>query len=202
VATFTLPAQEAGVAKPAAAAPAAGGAMLPSFGSIGGGKVHISADGEINYEGTTGRVRITRNVCLKQGAGAQAIKLNADEVIINLLLPPPGQPSSSKSMFTGSLKSLESNGRVDMRAGTAAMLFDHGVVDLQNKTLKMEMKNSNDMVKIYMLDGPNASGGSVIISPKSVDYNMATQVFSSGGKQTSRQLFEGEIPTNRPAVKK
>jgi lipopolysaccharide export system protein LptA len=198
-ATVTLPVQDGAADKPAAppaAAPAAGGGgMLPSFSAIGGGKIQISADGEINYEGSTGRVRITRNVCLTQSSAGQSLKLNADEVVISLLLPPPGQPSSGNSMFAGTLKSLESTGRVDMCAGGSAMLFDHGLLDMQANTFAMEMKNPAEAVKIYSLDG------SVVIAPKRLDVNMLTRAFSAGGP-CKRQLFEGEIPSNRPPVKK
>jgi hypothetical protein len=200
VAVVTLPGQgnTGGPAKPAS-----GGGMLPSFSMSGSGKLRLQADGEINYDNSTGRVRMTRNVTIYQevAAGQAGWKLSADEVTLSLNLPPPGQPVANSSMFSGSLKNLECAGRVEIKMPGTTLLFDRGNLDMQRNIFLMEMKEAKGDVKIYQKDSPNAPAGSVFVAPKTLNVNMSTGEFSAGGP-IRREPFEGDPPTNRPKIAK
>ncbi|MFH0938169.1 MAG: LptA/OstA family protein [Planctomycetota bacterium] len=177
------------------------GGMLPGFSMMtGGGKIRLQADGEIYYESSSGRIHITRNVVICQEVQSQtATKMFADEVTLQLLLPPPGQPQTNTSMFGGALKSLECIGRVEVKTGDYTLLFDKGLYDMQRNLFIMEMKKPKDEVKIYSKD--TATGGTVLIVPKRVTVNLLTGELNAGGP-THRGSFEGAPPTNRPPQKK
>lgn len=205
-AVFRMPGNDeatAPVAKPKAPASSGGGGMLPGLEFGGGGKIKMQADGEMYFEGATGRLRISRNVMILQegstdaapGAAPTGLKMNADEVILNLVLPPPGQPAAPNSnLLSGGLKSLECSGRVEIRSGPRTVLCDRCVVDMNRKTLHLEMKNPKDEVRVYILESGNA--GNVLVAPKSITVNMDTGEFKASGAQRM-EAFTGAVPSHR-----
>ncbi|HYF47967.1 MAG TPA: hypothetical protein VEJ63_01070 [Planctomycetota bacterium] len=201
VALVSMPA-EAGSAPAKPAAPAGGG-MLPTFSLTGGGRVRLQSDGEIFYEGITGKVRITRNVIMhvESAPGQTAMKLSSDEATLLLNTPPPGQPTKESSLFSGSMKSIDFVGRVEIKVPGSVMLFDRGRMDLQKNVMTMEMKEPKGEVRIYTKDNPDYPRGFVYIAPKSLTVNLTTKDTSAGGPMR-RDAFEGEAPTNRPKVTK
>jgi lipopolysaccharide export system protein LptA len=179
-----------------------GGGMLPSLNMGGGGKIHLECDGEIFYEGSLGRVRVTRNVVMKMDTptGQTSMKLSADEVVLTLSVQ-PGQSADNSSMFSGSLKSMDMSGRVEIKMPTNVLLFDKGHVDMIKNVLTMEMKEGKGDVRIFGKDAPGDDGGFVYLAPKSLTANMTSGEFSAGGP-IRRELFSGEVPTNRPKAGK
>jgi len=172
-----------------------GGGLLPTVSLSAGGKIRMKADGEMFYEGASGRVRITRNVVMQQDAptGGPAMQLASDETTISLLLPPPGQPASA-SVFSGTLKALECNGRVEMKTATSTILCDRVTIDVQKKVLHMEMKNAKDEVRVYMRDK-----NMVMIAPKRLTVNLDTRETEAAGPQRI-ESFTGTPPSNRAAA--
>jgi len=198
VAVVTMPATD----KPPAGKPEAQPGILPGFGTMTSGKIKLRADGEMFYEGPGGHVRITRNVVIQQDAagGGAAMIMSADEALLTLLLPPPGQPQEQASVFTGSLKTLECKGRVEIKTPTQTVLCDRGVLDMQRRAFLMEMKNPKDDVKVYTRE--SAAGGKVMLSPRSLKVFLDTNELQAGGPQRM-EAFSGPVPTNRtpPATK-
>jgi hypothetical protein len=199
IAVVTLPSAAAAAKEPAQPKAASGG-MFPTLNlSGGGGKLRIQADGEMFYESSVGRIRLARNVTITQEAGGQqTLKLLADEALISLLPPPPGQQPSGNSMFAGPLKSMDCSGRVELRTPGNVILFDKGNLDMQRNVFVMQMKNPKDDVRVYSQEG--ASGGSVFIAPKSLTVNLETQDYSAGGPMR-RQSYEGSPPSSRAPQK-
>lgn len=200
-AVFRMPeSDKSSQAKPTA--PASGGGMLPGLEFSSGGKIKMQADGEMYFEGATGRLRISRNVMILQegatavaGAAPTGLKMNADEVILNLVLPPPGQPVAPNSnLLAGGLKSLECSGRVEIRSGPRTVLCDRCVVDMTRKTLHLEMKNPKDEVRVYILE--SGSAGNILVAPKSITVNMETGEFKASGAQRMEN-FSGVVPSYR-----
>ncbi|HYG74170.1 MAG TPA: hypothetical protein VEK08_04115 [Planctomycetota bacterium] len=171
------------------------GGMLPGLGVSPGGKIRLKADGEMFYEGSSGRVRITRNVILQQDPTATdpGMRITSDEALLTLLLPPPGQPAGT-SVFSGSLKSMECTGRVEIKTATQTVLCDHAVLDMQKKNFVMEMKVAKDEVRVYLTDKKMA-----LIAPKSLTVNMETSEFHSAGS-LRMESFSGTPPSNRTPV--
>ena len=170
-----------------------GGGMLPGFGTGGGGKIRMKADGEMFYEGATGRVHITRNVILQQDGVPPdpGMKMTSDDAWLTLSLPPPGQPASTTSVFSGSLKSLECLGRVEIITASQTVYCDRGFLDMVKNTFLMEMKNPKDTVLVYMKEKAMK-----LIAPKNLVVNMQTSEFHSAGA-LKMESFTGTPPSSR-----
>jgi len=177
----------------------ASGGLLPNFGSMTSGKVRMSTDGEMFYEGSIGHVRITRNVVIQQDApdGGVAMIMNSDEALLTLIPPTPGQADAQSGVFSGSLKTLDCLGRLEIKTPTQTVLCDRGVLDMQNKTFLMEMKNPKDEVQVYMRE--DQEGGKVLLVPRSLKYFLDTEELQAGGAQHMKH-FAGTPPTNRAAA--
>jgi hypothetical protein len=188
-----------GAPKPAAAAvtpePGPSG-ILGGFANMSSGKIRMRCDGEMFYEGPGGQVRITRNVVIQQDAlgGGAAVIMTADDAALTLLPPPPGQAADQGSVFSGSLKTLECNGRVEIKMPGQVMLCDRGVLDMQRKTFLMDMKNSKADVLIFMRE--DANGGKKMVIPRSFKISLETGETQAGGPQRMER-YTGEPPSNR-----
>lgn len=172
------PAKAGDPAKPGGAQ--AGAGMLPAFGLASGGKIRLQCDGELFYEGPSGRVTLNRNAMIQQqgdplpdGTPGPGIKITSDEAHLILTVPPPGQPEETASMFSGSLKSMECIGRVELKTATHTVLCDRCTIDMQRNTVLMEMKNPKEDVHIYIKDDA-AGGGRTMVARKSLLYNTVT----------------------------
>lgn len=194
-------------AKAGAAVAGAGGAgMLPGLEFAGGGKIKMQADGEMYFEGAMGKLRISRNVFIQQegapgpdGQPQPGLRMNADEVILTMEVPPPGQPTTpGTNLFAGGLRSLECTGRVEIRSPPRTVLCDKCVVDMNRKTLHLEMKNPKDEVKVYIQE--NASAGKILVAPKSITVNMETGEFRAQGAQRMEN-YTGAVPSLRAEQK-
>jgi hypothetical protein len=211
-AIVTMPADTSAPPTPSPAAPAApetakpGGAaaagMLPSFGLAAGGKIRLQCDGELFYEGPSGRVTLNRNAMIQQqgdplpnGAPGASVKISSDEAHLILTVPPPGQPEETTSMFSGSLKTMECIGRVELKTTTHTVLCDRCTMDMQRNTVLMEMKNPKEDVHIYIKDDA-AGGGRTMVARKSLLYNTITNDMQAPYGLKMDALPES-IPTNR-----
>jgi hypothetical protein len=177
------------------------GGMLSGLDVTRGGRISLSADGEMFYEGATGRLRISRNVMIQQAGTPEqpGITMNADDVILQMDLPPPGQaaPAGSlggQAMLNGSLRSLEILGRVEIKSAPRTVLCDRAFVDMVRGTLLLEAKNPADRVRVYTATSINT--GSVLLVPKNVNLTMATGVYSSGGPPRFEN-YTGTVPSPR-----
>src|SRR5205823_2743258 len=96
---------------PKPAAGASGG--MGSMSMTGGGKVNMRADAELFFDGATGKLKLTRNVVfIKEGLNpGEGVKMCADDAIVTLDVPPPGQVVNPGSAFGGDMKTIECFGR-------------------------------------------------------------------------------------------
>ncbi|HEY3323614.1 MAG TPA: hypothetical protein VGP72_24380 [Planctomycetota bacterium] len=181
-------------ATPAPAQKNSGGGMMPGLSFTGGSKVRMRADGEMFYEGASGRVRITRNVKLQQDGATpdSAMLMSGDEALLTMMPAPAGQPAANTSVFAGTLKTLDITGRVEIKAGTRTVLCDRAVLDMAKNIFRMEMKNPKEEVRVYMKDT-----GMLMYAPKNLTVHRDTGSFDAGGPQRM-ESFTGTPPTNRP----
>ena len=176
--------------------------MLPSF-SMTGGKIRLQCEGELFYEGPSGRVTLNRNAVIQQqgdplpdGTPGGAVKISSDEAHLILNVPPPGQPTDNASMFSGSLKTMEGIGRAEIKTATHIILCDRVTIDMQRNTVLMEMKNPKEDVHIYIKDDPPGTGRTML-ARKSLLYNTITSDMQSPFGMKMEPLPE-TIPSNRP----
>jgi hypothetical protein len=194
---------------PGAEAPkSAGGGMgmMPGL-SLAGGKVLLSSDGELYYEGAAGRVKVTRNVAIVK----EGLKMVSDEMIILMQVDdrppaPGGKPAAGGGVFAGSLKTMECTGRIEIITSDQVIHCDHMLYDLQKERLRLEMKDPDDEVKIYSRDTsfPNeVRGTQVMVRKKRMDIDTSTgTIVDLSDKNTPAQPmsikpFTGLIPSPR-----
>jgi hypothetical protein len=181
--------------------------IMPNMsGFTAGGLSRLQCEGEMFFEGASGRLTLMRNAVIQQegqpdtGSGAAigagtGIKLSSDEAHLIMDVPPPGQPDSNAGMFGGDLKTIECIGRVEMKTATHVVLCDRCTIDVQHTLVLMEMKNPKEDVRIFIKDD---TGGRAFSARKSFTYNMSTSDIQSpyGGMKT--EALPAVIPTNRP----
>ncbi len=206
VGVFTLPKPEqteVPVAKPGAALPPD---MLPALPLNSSGKIHLRADGDMRFDGSSGRLTITRNVTISQESqnpGESGMKMSGDKAIMMLSVAPPGQPASAtgaggNSMMGGTLKTMKCIGRVETKTETQTILSDSSFLDMQHGLMQMDMDNPKDAVQIFMAESP--AGGKKLIAPKYFKMNINTGDFEAGG-MIHPDNYTGTPPTNRPVLK-
>jgi hypothetical protein len=146
-------------------------------------------------------VRITRNVIIQQEGPNKEIVMTmaSDDAVLTLALPPPGQPQAEGgSVFSGTLKGMECNGRVEIRTPNQVVLCDRGLLDMSKSSFVMEMKNPKDDVRIFIKE--NANGGKVLVAPRSFVINMETSEFHSAGS-LRMESYSGTPPSTRKGDK-
>ena len=178
--------------------------MMPGIGLASGGVVRMQCDGELYYEGASGRVNLTRNVLIQQGDprvinGPAVISIASDDAHLVLDLPPMGQPDSAGKLFSGTPKSLVCIGRVEIKTSTHTILCDRGTFDLIRNTFLLEMKNPKEDVTIYVRDSPTT--GQTMLMQHSMSGNSASNDFKSATGMRYG-AWPAVIPTNRPAQPK
>jgi hypothetical protein len=202
------PAPTAAPAPGPLAAPKPGGtssvSMMPGIGLSSGGLVRMQCDGELFYEGASGRVNLTRNVLIQQGdpndaTGPAAINIASDEAHLVMDLGPMGQPDSEGKLFSGTPKQLVCIGRVEIKTSTHTILCDRGTFDLIRNSFVLEMKNPKDDVRIYVRESPTT--GQVMLSQRSLSGNTASNDFKPAVSMRS-DAWPAVLPTNRPALPK
>ncbi|MBI3828799.1 MAG: hypothetical protein HY291_04740 [Planctomycetes bacterium] len=197
----------AGTPAPDAPKPAGGMGMLPGL-SLAGGKVLISSDGELYYEGAAGRVKVTRNVAIVK----EGLKMVSDEMLILMQVddqpPAPGGQAApgGGGVFSGSLKTMDCTGRIEIITSDQVIHCDHMYYDLQKERLRLEMKDPDDEVKIYSRDTsfPNeVRGTQVMVRKKRMDIETSSgTIVDLSDKNTPAQPmsikpFTGLIPSPR-----
>ena len=180
------------VPAPKPAAPAGGGGMMPDM-SFSGGKIRMQAEGEMFYEGASGRLKMSRNVMIQRGAN---LIINADEAYLTMLLPPPGQEDPNGGVFAGTPIMLECKGRVELKTPTHTVLSDRTTLDFVKKLAIMEMKVPKDLVKVYMKETPTE--GKVMSAAKRLVINTETGEFQAAGS-SHMETYTGIPPSNRIA---
>ncbi|HLX63112.1 MAG TPA: hypothetical protein VKX17_17715 [Planctomycetota bacterium] len=193
------PAKPATAPKPPASGSSGGGGGVANLNLSGPGRQNLRCDGELNFDGITGKMRLTRNVVLiKEGeAPGEGSKICSDEAIITLDVPPPSATPAAggaASALTGEMKLMECFGRVEIKTGTDTILCDKFTMDNVANTALMEMKNPADVVNVYNWKMPE--GGDVMIVPKSLKMNMTTSEMEPGGPMKQR-TFAAPPGSNR-----
>src|SRR5262249_55090194 len=181
-----------------------GVSMMPGIGLSSGGVVRMQCDGELYYEGASGRVNLTRNVLIQQGDpkvlnGPAVISIASDDAHLVLDLPPMGQPDTGGKLFSGTPRSLVCIGRVEIKTSTHTILCDRGTFDLLRNSFLLEMKNPKDDVTIYVRESPTS--GQTMLIPRSLSGNTASNDFKSASGMRYG-TWPAVIPTNRPAQPK
>ncbi len=186
--TLGAPAPEkpAPKAAPKPAAGASGG--MGSMSMSGGGKVNMRADAELFFDGPTGKLKLTRNVVfIKEGVNpGEGVKMCADDAIVTLDVPPPGQVVNPGSAFGGDMKTIECFGRVEIKSGISTILCDKMKLDQERNILYMEMNNPADAVLVFNSDQP--LGGSIMIAPKTLKMNLDTRELEAGGPMKTKSF--------------
>lgn len=183
--------------------PAGGGfGALPGL-SLSGGKVLLTCDGELHYEGAAGRVRITRNVAIVK----EGLRMTSDEMLILLQVDEfAGGKGAAGGVFSGSLKTMDCTGRIEIITAENVIQCDKMVYDLANERLRLEMKDPSDLVKIYDRDTafPNELRGRQVTTRQGridVDTKRGTIVDLSDKKESPKpmsiQPFTALIPSLR-----
>jgi len=163
VANLSMPTPDAN--NPATPAPTANAGptpgALPGLSLSGGGTVTITCDGDLFFDSASGRVKIQGNVYLIQ----PELQMAADEVILllapddpnNPATPPPanGAAPAGGGVFSGSIKSLEARGRVEIVTPSQVVHCDRLMYDLDIDRLHLEVKAPEDPVLVFFRD-PNA----------------------------------------------
>lgn len=170
-----------------------GGGMLPDLSIVGGGKTRVQADGEMLYDGASGRITLSRNVVIQQ-QGATGTKISSDEASLTLALPMPGQPESNTGMFSGTPKSVVWSGRVEVQTATHFIPCDKAYWDLHHDMFVLEMNNPGEGVRIYQKDA-----SVLYIGPKKLSINLASRELSGHFRTES---FTGVPPSRRHAPEK
>jgi len=181
--------------------------MMPGIGLSSGGVVRMQCDGELFYEGASGRVNLARNVLIQQGDpkvlnGPAIISIASDDAHLILDLPPMGQPDSAGKLFSGTPKSLTCIGRVEIKTSTHTILCDRGTFDLIRNSFVLEMKNPKEDVSIYIRESPTS--GQLMLSQRSLAGNTASSDFkpATGTAGMRYGAWPAVIPTNRPTQPK
>ena len=184
-------------------APVAPGAPKPpaqsnGLGGIdlnGGGKISMNCENEMNFDGATGKLKLTHNAVLikESEVPGEGVKMSGDYAEITMSVPPPGQPAAASS-FSGDMQMLECKGHVELKTGTRTILCDTMRYDLQKNLVYMNMTNPADTVNVWNQSLPD--GGEVMIAPRSLVMNTATQELEAGGPMKTKS-FTGPTPSNR-----
>lgn len=183
-------------APPKPPASGGGGGGMGNISMTGGGKVNMRCDAEMFFDGPTGKLKLTRNVVfIKEGLNpGEGMKMCADDAIVTLDVPPPGQPAPPGSAFGGDMKMIECFGRVEIKSGISTILCDKMKMDAERNVAFMEMNSPTDTVLVYNSDSP--LGGSTMIVPKSLKMNLDTRELEPGGPMKTRS-FGGLPGSNR-----
>jgi len=195
----------------APAAPGAGPAqpelaLLPGL-SLSGGNMKLSCDGDLFFEGAAGRVQISHHVTiLKEG-----LKMIADDMQIQLQaaeIQPGRKPVDEGGVFSGSLKTLICVGRIEIITADQVVHCDKMHYDLQLEHLRLEMRNEDEMVKIYSRDAAfqgELRGKAVMMRKHRIDVDTRTGTLvdiavanaNAASNPTKSRAFEGLIPSPR-----
>lgn len=194
--TLGAPAPAKPAAKPAPKPAAGASGGMGSMSMTGGGKVNMRADAELAFDGPTGKLKLTRNVVfIKEGLNpGEGVKMCADDAIVTLDVPPPGQVVNPGSAFGGDMKTIECFGRVEIKSGISTILCDKMKLDQERNILYMEMTNPADSVLVFNSSQP--LGGEIMIAPKTLKMNLDTRELEAGGPMKTKS-FAGPPGSNR-----
>ena len=190
--------------KPAPGNAAGGSGLLPGLSLASQGVVGLGCDGELHYESAAGRVKASRNVTIKQ----EGLLMLSDEMTLLLQQSDQAVPAGEKSIFSGSMKSIECAGRVAIMTATQVIHCDRMVYDLVHETLRLETRKASDEVKIYFRDPafPNEMRAVQVLTKKHrLDVDTKTETIvdiqdaseKSPANPMSIKPFQGLIPQLR-----
>jgi lipopolysaccharide export system protein LptA len=136
----------------AAQAPAAApkNSLFPGLSLAGGNKVFLSCDGDLAYEGFSGRVNLRRNAKIRQ----EGFLMVADEMAVQLEPPDAAaaRAGPQSGVFAGALRALDCLGRVEILTPSQVVHCDQVRYDLRQQVLRLEMLKPADEVKVYFRD--------------------------------------------------
>jgi len=138
----------------AAQAPAAPpkNSLFPGLSLSSGNKVFLSCDGDLAYEGFSGRVNLRRNAKIQQ----EGFLMLADEMVLQL--EPAGAATGPQAapqgggVFSGTLRALDCQGRIEILTPSQVVHCDQVHYDLQQQILRLEMRKPADEVRVYFRD--------------------------------------------------
>jgi lipopolysaccharide export system protein LptA len=186
------PGKAATPATPAKAATPAPNSLFPGLSLTSGGKVFLSCDGDLAYEGFSGRVNLRRNVKIQQ----EGFVMLADEMTLQLDNSEQATPQAGaqNGVFAGSLQSLDCTGRVEIMTPTQVVHCDLVHYDLKQQVLRLEMRRPEDEVKVYFRDAnlPNEFRAIQVLSARHhIDVDTQTEAI------VDRADTKNKLPTAR-----
>jgi hypothetical protein len=134
-----------GAAAGSEAKPGAKNPMFPGLSLKPGAKVALSCDGDLVYEGFSGRVLLSRSVAVRQ----EDLTLRADNLVLQL---EHAEGPGGAGVFAGTLRHLEGSGRIEIETATQLVLCDQLRYDLKDELLLLEMEKPDARVCIYFKD--------------------------------------------------
>lgn len=198
VARFNLP--ESSGQKGAEAS--GGAALMPGFSSggpaakAGSNRLALQCDGDFEFNGGSGQLRVTRNVLIAQGT----MTIVSDKLILTLAPPAKEEPKDPKEKkdprkdpkkdekkddkkdeksdvgpFSANVKSLECRGRVEITTPTQVVHCDRLFYDMATYQVFLETDQPNDKVRVYLQDGV---GTKMLEVTRRLDYDSKSGVFT------------------------
>ena len=167
-------------------AEAAGGtALMPGFSAggnekAGGNRIALQCDGDFEFNGTTGQLRVTRNVLMRQGT----LSIVADGMLLTLAPPAKDakavgknkEPKAETGPFSSSVESIECRGGVEITTPTQVVHSDRLFYNMASEKIALEMDHPQHKVRVYLLD---SSGGTKLLEvTRRLDYDATKGIFS------------------------
>jgi lipopolysaccharide export system protein LptA len=212
VARFNLP--ESSGQKGAEAS--GGAALMPGFSAGGpaakggGNRLALQCDGDFEFNGATGQLRVTRNVLIAQ----DPMTIVSDKLILTLAPPAKEEPKDPKDkktpakdskkdgkadekpetgLFSANVKSLECRGRVEINTPTQVVHCDRLFYDMASYQVFLETDRPEDKVRVYLQDG---EGTKILEVTRRLDYDSKSGVFSPAERMFLKP-FPGTVPLPR-----
>ena len=211
VARFNLP-ESSG---PKGAEASGGAVLMPGFSGGGPGaktgsnRLALQCDGDFEFVGSSGKLRVTRNVLIAQGA----MRIVADRLILTLAPPPRDETNESKGrkpdpkdakdgkpeekteagLLSANVKSLECRGNIEIGTPTQVVHCDRLLYDMASSQVFLEMERPDDKVRVYLQDG---AGTKVLEVTRRLDYDAKGGVFTPAERMLLKP-FSGTQPLPR-----
>lgn len=210
VARFNLP--ESSGQKGAEAS--GGAALMPGFSGggataqKGSNRLALQCDGDFEFVGSSGKLRVTRNVLIAQGS----MSIVADRLVLTLAPPPKDEAKDDKKpdkkdaakdakpdeksdagLLSANVKSLECRGNIEIGTPTQVVHCDRLFFDMASSQVFLETDRPDDKVRVYLQDG---AGTKVLEVTRRLDYDSKGGVFTPAERMLLKP-FAGTKPLPR-----
>lgn len=200
---------------------AGGAALMPGLSLAGGGKLNFQCDGDLLFDGTSGLLKISKNVHVYQ----DQMRIVADELYLRLDQPKPKEklaPKDAKAegkkeenkddkkddkkdekkkaettgMFSGTPRSIECLGRLEVVTDSQVVQCDHVYFDMIDDQAFLKMNDREHWVQIYIKE---TNGGTKLLWAKHrLDYDGKLGAFRPA-ERILLTPYQGVVPLPRDA---